>query len=374
LISKLSGVEDRRPVACVIGTRPDAIKMAPVVLELQKSSALRPILISTGQHREMLAQVTKTFSIEPDFDLGIMKARQSLADITTASLARLDALFEREKVEFVLAQGDTTTTFCAALAAFYRKIPFGHVEAGLRTDSIWEPFPEEFNRRAASLTATLHFAPTERAAARLVSEGHGQDSIFVTGNTGLDAVRLTLEQLPQSEASPGRQVILLTTHRRENWGAPQRSICRACRMLLDKIPEAELIAPMHLNPTVRETLIAELGNHPRAHLIEPPAYKDFVRLMRSAKIILTDSGGIQEEAPLLGKPVLVLRNTTERPEGVEAGNAKLVGTNDSEVYSSALELLTDPEKYAQMSEVRSPYGDGYASPRIVAAVEKFLAR
>lgn len=367
-------MEDRRIVACIIGTRPDAIKMAPVYLQLRESSTLRPVLISTGQHREMLAQVTETFGIEPDFDLGIMKTGQSLADITTASLGKLDALFEQENVEFVIAQGDTTTTFCAALAAFYRKIPFGHVEAGLRTDSIWEPFPEEFNRRAASLTAALHFAPTESAAARLVSEGYCLDTILVTGNTGLDAVRLTMEQLPQQEATSGRQMILLTTHRRENWGEPQRHICKACRRLLDELPEAELVAPMHLNPTVRETLIAVLGDHPRASLIEPPAYQEFVGLMRSAKIILTDSGGIQEEAPLLGKPVLVLRNTTERPEGIEAGNAQLVGTDEGVIHSSALELLTNPERYARMSEVRSPYGDGHAAPRIIAAVEDYLVR
>ncbi len=356
-------------VAFVVGTRPDTIKSAPVILELQRyADKIDTVVIATGQHREMLRQALDVFSIEPDLDLAIMQAGQSLADITTRTLSGLEKFFHERHVDLVLAQGDTTTTFTAGLASFYRQIPFGHIEAGLRTNSIWNPFPEEFNRRAVSMFSKFHFAPTTESAQNLADEGI-VDGVFVTGNTGIDAVKL-VASLSRVEYEPDHDgpVILLTTHRRENWGEPQESICRAARRLLDTFEDAILICPMHRNPDVREVLVRHLGDHPRTRLIEPPDYSDFVPLMRRSTIILTDSGGVQEEAPAFGIPVLVLRETTERPEGVTAGVAKLVGTDEEKIFSEASELLSHPKKYAEMAQARSPYGDGRAAMRIRFAI------
>lgn len=356
-------------VAFVVGTRPDTIKSAPVILELQRyADKIDTVVIATGQHREMLRQALDVFSIEPDLDLAIMQAGQSLADITTRTLSGLEKFFHERHVDLVLAQGDTTTTFTAGLASFYRQIPFGHIEAGLRTNSIWNPFPEEFNRRAVSMFSKFHFAPTTESAQNLADEGV-VDGVFVTGNTGIDAVKL-VASLSRVEYEPDHDgpVILLTTHRRENWGEPQESICRAARRLLDSFEDAILICPMHRNPDVREVLVRHLGDHPRTRLIEPPDYSDFVPLMRRSTIILTDSGGVQEEAPAFGIPVLVLRETTERPEGVTAGVAKLVGTDEEKIFTEASELLSHPKKYSEMAQARSPYGDGRAAMRIRFAI------
>lgn len=340
--------------------------MAPVVLELHRyGEQIQTILVSSGQHREMLEQALGAFGLATGPDLRIMEHGQTLAQVTSRALDGLDRLLVEAKPAMVLAQGDTTTTFAAALASFYRRIPFGHVEAGLRTPTIDNPFPEEFNRRAASLVSRLHMAPTRWAAENLEREGHDPAAIFVTGNTGIDAVRIVTES---SEAAwfgdhPGR-VVLLTTHRRENWGAPQREIARAARELLDAFPDLLLVVPMHRNPQVRATLSAALGDHPRARLIEPPDYAPFVALMRRSTLILSDSGGVQEEAPALGIPVLVLRETTERPEGVEAGTARLVGTDRGRIVEVARRLLEDDGAYRAMATAVSPYGDGDAAKRI----------
>jgi len=357
-------------VIFVVGTRPDAIKSAPAVREfLRFPELVETILVSTGQHREMLAQALAAFDLTADFDLNIMQAGQSLAQVTTRALEGLDKVFAGVQPQWVFAQGDTTTTFVAGLASFYRQIPFGHIEAGLRTDSIWNPFPEEFNRRAVGLFAAQHYAPTSVSAQNLLNEGISEDSVFVTGNTGIDAVmeiakKSTTNWYPEET----RRLILLTTHRRENWGEPMADIASAARELLDQFPDTFLVAAMHRNPVVRETLTSILGNHERAHLIEPPDYQDFVKLMARSYLILTDSGGVQEEAPSFGIPVLVLRTTTERPEGVDAGVAKLVGTDRNVVFAEASKLLADEKAYNLMAQSASPYGDGQAAQRI-----RFLA-
>ncbi|HRF58934.1 MAG TPA: UDP-N-acetylglucosamine 2-epimerase (non-hydrolyzing) [Fimbriimonadaceae bacterium] len=355
----------RRKIACVVGTRPDAIKTAPVVLELRRHPDVETLLLATGQHREMLAQALGAFGLTPDRDLDIMQHGQSLAQVTERSLSGLDELFAEIQPDLVLAQGDTTTTFVAGLAAFYRKVPFGHIEAGLRTDTIWNPFPEEFNRRAVGLFAALHFAPTPWAAENLRREGVADETLFVTGNTGIDAVldvarRGTEVWFPDES----RRILLLTTHRRENWGEPQKAIAEAARDVLETVPDTILVVPMHRNPQVREVLEQVLGDHPRVSLIEPPDYPSFATLLARSDLILTDSGGIQEEAPAFGKPVLVLRTTTERPEGIETGNARLVGTDRDVIRNQAVWLLTDPKAYAAMAQARNPYGDGRAAPRI----------
>ena len=351
-------------VACIVGTRPEAIKMAPVVAELRRFDNLVDTkLVSTGQHREMLSQALGAFGLEPDIDLAIMQHGQTLAEVTARALAGIDDVLAEEKPDSVLAQGDTTTCFCSALASFYRAIPFAHVEAGLRTTPIDNPFPEEFNRRAASLITRLHFPPPVWARDNLLREGVEQSHIFVTGNTGIDAVLASAEREPQTWDFGASRAIVLTTHRRENWGEPQRQIARASRRLLDAHPDTVLVVAMHRNPTVRDVLQAEL-DHPRAQLIEPPDYGRFVKLMQVATLILTDSGGVQEEAPAFGVPVLVLRTTTERPEGVDAGTAKLVGTDEEAVFSEGHRLLSDPAAHAAMAHAASPYGDGKAAARI----------
>jgi UDP-N-acetylglucosamine 2-epimerase (non-hydrolysing) len=353
-------------ILCVIGTRPEAIKMAPVVQELLNfSDRVQTKLVSTGQHKEILLQALATFGLQLDEDLEIMAHGQSLAGITSKALEGLDRLIERDVPAFVVAQGDTTTTFAAALAAFYRKAPFAHVEAGLRTSSIDNPFPEEFNRRAVGLVADLHFPPTAWAAENLLAEGKPENSIFVTGNTGVDAVIRAASASGEEwyPSHPGR-VVLLTTHRRENWGKPQRAIARSARILVDEFPDVLLVVPMHPNPKVREILTSELSRHPRIELIEPPEYEKFVKLMQRSSLIFTDSGGVQEEAPAFGIPVLVLRDTTERPEGVTAGTARLIGASAEAVLEHGRTLLGKPSAHEEMARAVSPYGDGKASERI----------
>ncbi len=363
----------RPRIACVVGTRPDAIKMAPVVRELHRhADEVETVLISTGQHREMLDQALSAFALQADRDLAIMRHGQTLAGVTVKALAGLESAFEETSPDYVIAQGDTTSTFCASLAAFYRRIPFGHVEAGLRTETIENPFPEEFNRRAAGLVATHHFAPTKWAAKNLANEGKPTDAVFVTGNTGIDAVLYIADREPQDWLPEAGRVLLLTTHRRENWGEPQRRIAAAARRLVEAHAECDLVVPMHKNPQVRDVLQRVLGGHPRIHLIEPPDYGRFVKLMQRSTLILTDSGGVQEEAPAFGVPVLVLRETTERPEGVEVGTAKLVGTDDAAIFSEADRLLNDADAHARMAQTASPYGDGHAAARVRSVILKSL--
>ena len=361
-------------IFCVIGTRPEAIKVAPVMLEFLKfSDVCTPMLISTGQHKEILYQSLATFGLKPNEDLEIMQHGSSLAQVTCRALDGLDNLVQKYQPAYILGQGDTTTTLVAAMDAFYRNVPFGHIEAGLRTDTVRNPFPEEYNRRVASVTADLHFPPTTWSRDNLLHEHHDPSKIFVTGNTGIDAVVLAANQgeQPWFPEHTGR-VVLMTTHRRENWGEPQKNIATAALALVNKFPDVLLVTAMHPNPTVRETLIPILGNHDRIKLIEPPEYELFVKLMQRSTLILSDSGGVQEEAPAFGIPVLVLRDTTERPEGVTAGTAKLVGTNTDRIIDEGTALLGDPAAYKAMANAVSPYGDGKASERIRYLVLKSL--
>lgn len=359
-------------VACVLGTRPDAVKMAPVVKELARyPDQVRQVVISTGQHREMLEQVFSAFDFRPDHDLALMRDRQTLSDLTARALSALTPVIEAEKPDLVIAQGDTSTTFVASLAAFYARVAFGHVEAGLRTDDKFDPFPEEINRRLTTRLADLHFAPTTLAQENLLKEGVPSDRIRVTGNTVVDALlsvaagQYAFEDagLAQAVARPGR-MLLVTMHRRENWGEPMAQVCRALLALLERFPDTHVVFPMHRNPIVREAVIPLLGNHDRILLTEPQEYVPFVHLMKASYLVLTDSGGAQEEAPGLGKPVLVLRRTTERPEGVHAGTARLVGTDTQTVFEEAARLLESPDAYAQMARAVSPYGNGDAAQQI----------
>jgi len=359
-------------VMTVFGTRPDAVKMAPVVKELQQyEPQVQVKVVVTGQHREMLDQVLQVFRITPHHDLNIMQHGQTLTQITVRVLEGLDALLRAQKPHVVLAQGDTTTTFVCALSAFYHQVAFGHVEAGLRTHHKYNPFPEEMNRRLAGAIADFHFAPTPQARDNLLREGVRPDAIWVTGNTGIDALLMVAEMpypvtdplLQQAMASP-RRMVLLTAHRRENWGEPLKRICTAVKTLVERFADIQVVFPMHRNPLVRQTATQVLGSVPRVFLTEPPDYAPFVKLMQRAYLILTDSGGIQEEAPSLGKPVLVLRETTERPEGVEAGTARLVGTEVERIVEEASRLLSDETAYQQMARAVNPYGDGKAAQRI----------
>ncbi|MBS1702694.1 MAG: UDP-N-acetylglucosamine 2-epimerase (non-hydrolyzing) [Armatimonadetes bacterium] len=362
-----------KTVAVIVGTRPDCIKSMPVVQALRRSNQLKTVLISTGQHREMLDQVFQTFGISPDIDLGLMKHGQSLAEMTSRMITALDGAFEQTKPDFVVAQGDTTTTFVASLVAFYRKIAFGHVEAGLRTYDIYNPFPEEFNRQATRLVATQHYAPTELSASNLRKEGVSESSIFVTGNTGIDAVLQVAKLVPQTwyPDFDGR-LILMTMHRRENWGEPMAGVAKAARQLIDEHEDARLVVAMHRNPDVRKTLSEALEGHSRIDLIEPPQYEQFVKLMERSFFILTDSGGVQEEAPSFGKPLLVLRETTERPEGVDAGCARLIGASPANVLEFGRQLFDDKAFYDSMAKAANPYGDGKASEVIARAIENYL--
>ena len=347
--------------------------MAPVVKEFARFPAqARLVVVSTGQHREMLDQVLTVFDIKPDHDMKLMRDRNTLEDLTARGLTLLMPILEHEKPDIVIAQGDTTTTFVASLAAFYAKAKFGHVEAGLRSGEKFDPFPEEMNRRLTTRLADLHFAPTTWAAENLLREGVPSETVRVTGNTVVDALRTVVANdnyvfedaaLAEAVAKPGR-MILVTAHRRENWGEPMARVCESVLEILMRFPDTHVVFPMHKNPVVRETIVPILGNHPRILLCEPPEYFPFVHLLRHSHLILTDSGGVQEEAPGLGKPVLVLRKTTERPEGVHAGAAKLVGTDKETIVREASRLLSEPEAYAAMSHTVSPYGDGTSARQI----------
>ncbi len=359
-------------VLTVFGTRPEAIKLAPVLVELAKhqNEVVSKICV-TAQHREMLDPFLKIFEIKPDYDLNIMRPNQSLFEVTTRALTGLKDVLETERPDIVLVQGDTTTAFAAALAAFYCKIPVGHVEAGLRTLDKYRPFPEEINRRLISHLADLHFAPTARAKENLLAEGIDISSIFVTGNTVIDALFMILDRtkpqdpLQDLELDPNKRLILVTAHRRENFGEGLVNICRALKKIVRQAPDVEIVYPVHLNPNVRSTAEKFLRGVKRVHLIEPLDYIAFVHLMKRAYLILTDSGGIQEEAPSLGKPVLVLRETTERPEAIEAGVAKLVGTKTENIVEATLQLLQDTQEYKKMASAQNPFGDGMAAKRIV---------
>lgn len=363
-------------VMTVFGTRPEAIKMAPIVLELQKHpDKITPVVAVTAQHREMLDQVLKLFRITPDYDLDIMAQGQTLFDITTKAMKGLDAVLSKEKPDIVLVHGDTTTTFAGALAAYYHQTTVGHVEAGLRTHNKYSPFPEEMNRRLTGCISDLNFAPTETSEQNLLAENAGKETIFVTGNTVIDALHHTVREDFQFEDAmlqdidfAGKRIILVTTHRRENLGEPMRHVYRALRQLAKEFEDVEIVFPVHKNPKVREVVREELGGLDKVHLIDPLDYEPFANLMSRAHLILTDSGGVQEEAPALGKPVLVLRDTTERPEAVAAGTVKLIGTERDRVYEEAKKLLTDKEEYGRMAESVNPYGDGKASQRIIQAI------
>lgn len=363
---------------CVFGTRPDAIKMAPVVLELQGRAEFDVKVAVTGQHREMLDQVLSVFGITPDIDLNIMAHGQTLAQVTSRALSGLDPILAVQRPEWVLAQGDTTTTFVAALAAFYHKAKFGHVEAGLRTGNPYDPYPEEMNRLLTTRLTTLHFPPTQESADNLRRDGVGEAAIVLTGNTVIDAL-LHVAARPDVPIPPEvadvlaspRRIILVTAHRRENWGEPMGRIGHAVRKIVERHPDTLAVVALHRNPIVRETLVPLLSGLDGVRLIEPPDYAPFVKLEQKATLILTDSGGVQEEAPSLGKPVLVLRETTERPEGVQAGTAKLVGTDPDLIFSEASRLLSDSDAYTRMARAASPYGDGHASERIADALAAF---
>jgi len=369
----------RLSIMTVFGTRPEAVKMAPVVLRLRESEDFVPVVVVTAQHREMLDQVTRLFGITPDRDLDIMRPEQSLVDIATRALAGLDRVLEEVRPAMVLVQGDAHTTFIGALAAFYRQIPVGHIEAGLRTHDKYQPFPEEINRRLTSVMTDLHFAATPAGKGNLVREGVPQGAVVVTGNTVIDALRIVKDQsgLPAVPGIPslnGRRMLLVTTHRRENWGDPMREIYLGLVDLLERFKDVEVVFSVHPNPAVRRVVAEVLHGHGRAHLIEPPEYGPWVQLMKQAYLILTDSGGIQEEATALGRPALVLRQVTERPEGVEAGTLRLVGTNRRRIVEEASRLLTDASAYGVMAQARNPYGDGRASERIVQALRFYFKR
>ena len=358
-------------VVCVFGTRPEAIKMAPVVLALREDPDLDLRVCVTAQHRQMLDQVLELFGIVPDVDLDLMRPGQTLADITSRVLQGLGPVFEQMNPALVLVHGDTTTTMAASLAAFYARVPVGHVEAGLRTDTLDNPFPEEMNRRVTSRLAALHFAPTPRSEANLLSEAVDPAGIFLTGNTVIDAL-LTTARRQERPLTGSLRRILVTAHRRENWGQPMEDICGAVLDLVEAYPDVEAVFPAHLNPLVQDVARRVLGQHPRVQIVAPLDYEPFVQAMQEATLILTDSGGVQEEAPSLGKPVLVMRTTTERPEAVDAGTVRLVGVQREEIVRHASELLDDAAAYERMARAVNPYGDGQAAPRIREAVRHFL--
>ncbi|MDP1440972.1 non-hydrolyzing UDP-N-acetylglucosamine 2-epimerase [Priestia megaterium] len=370
-------MQQRIKVMTIFGTRPEAIKMAPFVLELNKrSEEFESIVTVTAQHREMLDQVLRVFNITPDHDLNIMKDRQTLMDVTTRGLQGLDQVMKEVQPDIVLVHGDTTTTFIAGLAAFYNQIKVGHVEAGLRTWNKYSPYPEEMNRQLTGVLADLHFAPTTKSAHNLLQENKKEETLFITGNTAIDALKTTvLEEYshPVLDRVGNDRLILLTAHRRENLGEPMRNMFRAIKRIVEEHDDVQVVYPVHLNPVVRELADEVLGNDPRIQLIEPLEVVDFHNFASRAHIILTDSGGVQEEAPSLGVPVLVLRDTTERPEGIEAGTLKLAGVEEETIYSLAKELLTNEEEYARMSKASNPYGDGLASKRIADAISEYFS-
>lgn len=356
----------------VFGTRPEAIKMCPLVNELKKRKNIEKIVCVTGQHRQMLDQVLEAFSVVPDYDLSIMKDKQTLFDVTVNILERIKTVLEEAKPDVVLVHGDTSTTFVTALACFYLQIPVGHVEAGLRTYNIYSPYPEEFNRQAVSIISQYNFAPTELSKQNLLKEGKDPDSIYVTGNTAIDALKTTVRAdytHPELDWAKDSRLIMITAHRRENLGEPMRHMFKAIRRVMDEHPDVKAIYPIHMNPVVREIAQEYLGDDDRIHIIEPLDVLDFHNFLSRSYLILTDSGGIQEEAPSLGKPVLVMRDTTERPEGIAAGTLKLVGTEEETIYKEFSRLLSDKVEYDAMSKASNPYGDGHACERIADILE-----
>ncbi|WP_157455725.1 non-hydrolyzing UDP-N-acetylglucosamine 2-epimerase [Carnobacterium maltaromaticum] len=360
-------------VMTIFGTRPEAIKMAPLVLELERQpERFESIVTVTAQHRQMLDQVLDIFQIKPDYDLDVMKDRQTLADITANVLIGLESVMKEAKPDIVLVHGDTTTTFAAGISAFYNQIKVGHVEAGLRTWNKYSPFPEEMNRQVTDVLADVYFAPTIESEANLLQENHPADKIFITGNTAIDALQETVKEEYQHEVltkiASGNRLVLMTMHRRENQGVPMERVFHAIRQVVDKHEDVEVVYPVHLNPVVQEAADRILGNHPRIHLIAPLDVIDFHNLASRSYMIMSDSGGVQEEAPSLGVPVLVLRDTTERPEGVAAGTLRLVGTETDAVLEAMTELLEDPSAHQKMAEASNPYGDGLASKRILDAI------
>ncbi len=361
-----------KKIMLVFGTRPEAIKMCPLVNELKARENMQTLVCVTGQHREMLRQVLETFRVVPDYDLSIMKERQTLFDVTANILERIREVLEAERPDVVLVHGDTSTTFVTALAFFYLQIPVGHVEAGLRTYNIYSPYPEEFNRQAVGILASWNFAPTELSKQNLIREGKNPERIFVTGNTAIDALKTTVRTdytHEHLEWAKGSRLIMITAHRRENLGEPMKHMFRAIRRVCDEHPDVKAIYPIHMNPAVRETANEVLGGDERIRMIEPLDVLDFHNFLAQSFMILTDSGGIQEEAPSLGKPVLVMRDTTERPEGIKAGTLKLVGTEEETIYRAFKQLLEDPGEYEKMSRASNPYGDGLASRRIADILE-----
>ncbi len=366
-----------KKVVVIFGTRPEAIKMAPLVKAIEASDGLEVVVCVTAQHREMLDSVLELFSIIPDYDLDLMSAGQSITDITVRVITETEEVLEKEKPDLVLVHGDTTTTFSASLAAFYQKIAVGHVEAGLRSGNIYSPYPEEMNRRLTGTIAALHFAPTEGNKKNLLKSGVSEESIFVTGNTVIDALHMVVKDdydfpvpLLNQLDFKHKKVILLTTHRRENWGTPMRNILETSRRLVEENSDVELVFPVHLNPVVKDLAEEVLGGMQRVHLIPPLGYAPFANLIARSYLVLTDSGGIQEEAPALGKPVLVLRRETERPEAVEAGTVKMAGVEKSKIYELTGQLLHDQGEYKRMARAVNPYGDGKAAERIVNALRE----
>jgi len=364
-----------KKVLLVFGTRPEAIKMCPLVNELKSHPNFQTLVCVTGQHRQMLDPVLTLFGVAPDYDLSVMQDNQTLFAVTSSILDRLKGVLEKELPDVVLVQGDTTTAFASALACFYLRIPVGHVEAGLRTYRISSPYPEEFNRQAIGIIADYNFAPTELARQNLLREGKKNESIFVTGNTGIDALKTTVRTdytHPELTWAEGSRLLLITAHRRENLGAPMHRMFRAIRRIVESAPDVKAVYPVHLNPAVRRTAAEELSGCDRIHLIEPLYVLDFHNFMARSFFILTDSGGMQEEAPSLGKPVLVMRDTTERPEGIEAGTLRLVGTDEQAIYDAGRQLLSDRTEYEKMSRASNPYGDGFASKRIADILSNII--
>lgn len=362
-----------KKIMLVFGTRPEGIKMCPLVNELKKRQSIETVVCVTGQHREMLKQVLDTFNVVPDYDLDIMKNKQTLFDVTTNILSKIKNVLEEVNPDVVLVHGDTTTTFVTSLACFYLQIPVGHVEAGLRTYNIYSPFPEEFNRQAVGIISKYNFAPTEMSKNNLVNEGKKIENIYVTGNTAIDALKTTVKpdySHPELDWAKDSRLILITAHRRENLGEPMRHMFRAIKRVMDEHKDVKAIYPIHMNPAVRDIANSILGDDDRIHIIEPLDVLDFHNFLARSYLILTDSGGIQEEAPSLGKPVLVMRDTTERPEGVKAGTLKLVGTEETTIYSEFSKLLSDQSEYERMSHASNPYGDGFACKRIADILEE----
>lgn len=365
----------KKKVLVVFGTRPEAIKMCPLVKELRTKTSIQTVICVTGQHREMLAQVMEAFQLKADYNLDIMKPRQTLSGITVDILTRIEKVVKIETPDLILVHGDTSTSFVAALTGFYAGIPVGHVEAGLRTYNIWSPYPEEFNRQAVDLITEMYFAPTETAKDNLLKEGKREEKIFVTGNTVIDALKTTIRDDYKNENlkwAEGSRLLLLTAHRRENQGAPMRGMFQAIKRIVQEFEDVKVIYPIHKNPIVREVAREVLAGMERIRMIEPLDVIDFHNFMSKSYLILTDSGGVQEEAPSLGKPVLVMRDTTERPEGLAAGTLKLVGTLENDIFQEARRLLTDEKEYQRMSKTANPYGDGHASERIIKAILEYL--